>query len=294
MENEGIICGERSVLRYKKLGCIRGAQDGAIFGGRIFRLDARGICRIYDLERLEELTSFKLDKTEVFCPHSNAVCFGTEYYAPGDAYPLLYSNAYNNYSSKPERMEGTCGVYRITEQADGWHGELVQLIRIGFVSDTLWKSANVADVRPYGNLVVDTDTGSLYAFTMRDEDRVTRYFRFALPKAADGVYDEAFGVRVVTLGKADIRDSFDCPYSIYLQGACCCGGKLYSTEGFSDDDHPAVIQVIDLAGRKRFDSYNLRRVGLDIEPEFVSAWEDKVYYSDAHGAFFLISIEEKQ
>ena len=53
-----------------------------------------------------------------------------------------------------------------------------------------------------------------------------------------------------------------------------------------------MIQVIDLAARKRYDSYNLRKAGLDIEPEFISAWEDKVYYSDAHGNFFLVSIEE--
>lgn len=92
-------------------------------------------------------------------------------------------------------MEGTCCVYRLKRAGIQFRSKLVQVIRVGFVDNTdYWKShGDVVDVRPYGNFVVDIDHNKLYVFTMRDCDRVTRYFAFDLPEVSEGVYSDAEG-----------------------------------------------------------------------------------------------------
>lgn len=288
---QGSSLGTTHHLKYEHIGTIEGGQDGAVFDEHLFRFDHLGSCSVYNTKNLQLTGRFVLNKTDVFRPHSNAVCFGAEYYDKTDEFPLLYTNIYNNYANDRDRLLGCCGVYRITRRGTTFSGELVQVIRIGFTDDPLWRSDGAEDVRPFGNMVTDTDTGSFYVFTMRDKEQTTRYFRFDLPKLSDGQMNIVYGVNVATLEKEDIRDYFDCEYSCYLQGACYYGGMIYSTEGFDNDRHPGRIRMIDLQAKKQYASMNIRSYGLLREPEFIYAFHGFFWYGDAIGGLYRFDFE---
>ena len=293
---------------FKTLPMILPDQDGAIFNGKIFRFGAGGKGSVYSVDAIyaaegsdnvpvQPIAGVQLDRADVIVPHCNAVVFGTEYAEPGDEYPLLYANIYNNYQKCDERLEGTACVYRLWQDAEGYHTKLMQIIRVGFVGDlSLWTSKpDRGDVRPYGNFVVEREKNRLWAFTMRDADRTTRYFAFRLPKLGEGVFSKTYGVNVVTLGKDDILKQFDCEYSCYIQGACCENGMIVSVEGFSDEHHPAKMQVIDLEAGKQALAVDLRGRGMTIEPEFCDFADTpngrRLIYSDGHGAIFEVTFE---
>jgi len=263
-------------------------QDGAIYGDYIFRFDAKGEGKVYSAAEKKMISTFSLGQLDVLVPHSNAVCFGTEFYQEQDEFPLMYSNIYNNYSKEEDRLEGVCCVYRLTREGKEFQATLVQVIRIGFVEELdYWKSLEgTGDVRPYGNFVVDTDHKKLYAFTMRDKEMITRYFSFALPKLAEGEYSEAYGVNVVTLQISDIETQFDCPYSRYIQGACCHENKIYSVEGFSNDENPPKMRIIDLEAKREVKIIDFYEMGLKVEAEFVDFYKDQLYYSSADGCVY--------
>ena len=268
-------------------------QDGAIYGDCLFRFDTKGNCTVFSVTEQKKLANFTLDKVDILKPHSNAVCFGAERADESDEFPLLYSNIYNNYAKASDRLEGVCCVYRLTRNGDSFETKLAQVIKIGFVENTdHWKSGGgIADVRPYGNFVVDTDNNKLYAFTMRDGEKVTRYFEFDLPALSDGIFREEYGINVVTLEVSDIKARFDCEYSRYIQGACCHDGKIYSVEGFSDEKNPPRMQIIDLAGKEQYAAIDLWNLGLRIEPEFVDFHNGTLYYLDASGEVYTFTFQ---
>lgn len=288
-------------MKMKHIANMKGAQDGAIFGGYLFRFDAKGQGCVYDLKQMSgdevsELSSMcdiTLDRAEEIVPHSNAVFFGKEYYAEGDDFPLLYSNIYNNYAKQPDPLCGVCCVYRLQRDGDRFFTTLLQLIEVGFTDDkTLWRSAGeTVDVRPYGNFVADVDQGVYHAFVMRDEDQTTRYFSFDLPRVTDGGVDERFGIRRVKLSAADIRDWFDVPYHRYIQGACCHGGKIYSVEGFSGEKNRPALRVIDPKRREQIFSFDFYEAGMDVEPECIDFYDGRCLYSDAKGHVYELSFE---
>ena len=276
-----------------------GQQDGAIFGNLLFRFNAKGQGRVYDLSAidpsaeptaLEAIATFTLDRIEDMVPHSNAVMFGTEYAEAGDEFPLLYSNVYNNYKKSEDRREGLCCVYRLQRAGESFRTTLVQVIEIGFTKDSnLWCSAEVADVRPYGNFTIDRERGLYWAFVMRDAARATRYFSFRLPTLADGAWDETLGVHRVILHPHDILSQFDCPYHDYVQGACCHGGKIYSVEGFhADGKHPPAMRVIDTVAGVQERYVDLVAHNCLIEPECIDFLGDVCCYSDAHGVLYTV------
>ncbi len=275
-------------IRCKLISSIRYGQDGVIKNGLIFRMEADGMCYVFDAKTYAPVGEFPLDKREVLCPHSNAVCFGTEYYAEGDEFPLVYSNIYNNYAKAAERHEGTVCVYRITRVGEGFASQLVQVIEVGFVNTPLWRSASKPDVRPYGNLVIDKEGGELVAFTMRDEDQVTRFFRFALPSYKAGQLDEALGVNKLILTEDDVIVHFDIDYMHYMQGATCHEGYVYSSEGFDQEINPARIRIIDVKGGREVLNINLRAMGFPHEAELIDVYEGKTYYSDNTGKFYSV------
>ena len=92
-------------MKIEKIAKIKYGQDGAIWGGFLFRFDSDGSCAVYEMdkvcangEEIEAYSSFFLDRIDEVKPHSNSVVFGNEYYEGGDEFPLLYSNVYNNYA----------------------------------------------------------------------------------------------------------------------------------------------------------------------------------------------------
>ena len=288
------------MMKYKSYAKIKSGQDGASFGNLLFRFGSRGNCSVYDLscakacgEELVPVAEFLLDRAEEIAPHSNAVMFGKEYYAEGDEFPLLYSNIYNNYKNSDDKLVGVLCVYRIFREGEGFSSSLVGLIEIGFTADrSLWRSGgDVEDVRPYGNFVLDNESGRLYAFVMRDGEKTVRYFSFDTPDVRCGAICKRFGVPRVVLGSSDIKEYFDVPYHNYVQGATLRAGKIYSLEGFGEKIHPA-LRVIDLAQRKQTAFIDLYDLGLTDEAELIDFYGDICLYSDAHGDVFeLIKIE---
>jgi len=281
-------------MKIKRVAAIGAGQDGAFWGDYLFRFDGRRHGWVWDARPLDAaceeevelplLCSFELDPSEPVYPHFNAVCFGAEYYAPEDEFPLLYANVYNNYAREDDRKEGVCLVYRVLREGMQFSMQLVQQIRVGFVQEQgLWLSeGKTADIRPYGNFLVDPQRHLLIAFTMRDADQTTRYFTFRLPTLADGA--------IVILRKEDILDQFDTPYHLFLQGACWRDGKVYSTEGFGEHEHPA-LRIIDLQQRRQIHHTDLWDMGITVEAEWIDFRHDRCYYSDAHGGVFLVEFE---
>ncbi len=287
----GLTLGTTHEVLFRQTFSVKGGQDGSIFGDYLFRFDARGRGIVYSMKNGEKLADFTLDKSDILCMHSNAVDFSPHRYDTSDDFPLLYTNIYNNYSKgkATDRKCGVCGVYRILRQEGVFTSQLVQVVRIGFTDDPVWRSENLSDVRPYGNFVVDSDENRLVAFTMRDEDRHTRFFSFSLPHISEGVLSDEYGVPVVNLAKSDILDCFNGDYSNYIQGACCRGGKIYSTEGFSEPTIPACIQVFDIRAKRTHARISLFHYSMTIEPEFAAFSGDILYYSDAHGNMWEIT-----
>ena len=281
-------------MQIKKIGKIVTGQDGAVFGGELFRIDAVGNIKVYDIADIGENTKpkaeLKLDKAEQICPHSNSVCFGTKYYAEGDKYPLLYTNIYNNYAKSEDKLIGVTCVYRIERDGEGFKTTLVQLIEIGFVEDAeLWRATPEAHgVRPYGNFLVDPDDGSFWAYTMVNEERGTKYYRFNTPEAREGVLDERLGVPRAVLNKEDILDSFDGAYARFIQGGIIHGGKLYSVEGFISEPNLPTMRIVDLKAKTE-EVYNLTELGITEEPELIDFFDGVCYFSDWHGTVYTVS-----
>ena len=279
----------------KKVAVLDGeVQDGAIWGNLLFRFTSKGECMVYDVSGLPEnpdcpkIASFILDRADIIPPHSNAAVFGKEYFAEGDEFPLLYSNMYNNFAEKEDMLKGSVLVYRLERAGDSFKTTLLQIIQVGFTEDTdLWHSEDKKDARPYGNFVVDRDSGKLYAFTMRDMTKTTRYFAFNMPGLDEGEMDERFGVRRAVLEKEDILEYFDTPYHNFLQGAVLYEGKVYSTEGFHERIHPA-IRIIDVKEKKELLAIDLFEAGLPYEAEFVDFKDGVCYYGDHLGNIFKI------
>lgn len=287
MENH-LYFAQAKKLQVSRLGKISGDQGGAISNGCIFRLDGEGNCNVFDLQTLQQLDHFVVDKVQLLKPHSNAVCFGAERWEETDEFPVLYTNIYNNYAGEQDKKEGVCCVYRILRENGRFSSQLVQVIRIGFVDDgDIWRSENKEDMRPYGNFTVDVAAGKLHAFVMRDQIHMTRFFRFALPKLTDGVWDAELGVNVVWLKKEEIEQQFDSTYTQIMQGASCYDGFIYSVEGF-DPNTPwgiPALRVYDTNACKEVFTAELAEYGLTREPEMVEIYHDQVYYSDCDGLF---------
>ena len=284
-------------MKIQKIGKISGGQDGAIYNGILFRFNHLGngtATYLKDVRKDGEtapFATFALDKRELITPHSNAVFFGTEFFAEGDEFPLLYSNIYNNYCDKEEPLIGVCLVYRLMREGESFKTTLVQMIEIGFKENPkLWKAyPDRHGVRPYGNFVIDKKTNGYYAYVMRSPEDGTRYFKFAIPAKDAGEIDPTYGVRRLVLTEEDILDYFDVPHHFYIQGGIAHEGKIYSTEGsaYSEENRP-VIRVIDLEKQTQTDHADLMKMGYNEEPEMIDFSDGICYYSDAHGHLYTI------
>lgn len=286
-------------MKLYPIGQIESGQDGAIWGGYLFRFSTHGLCSVYRLQDCPQvaeaawpaIAAFLLDKAEVLMPHSNSTMFGKEYFCRGDEFPLLYSNIYNSYAGAADPMKGVTCVYRIWREGSAFRSALVQIIQAGFVEDSLWRSGSQPDIRPYGNFVIDREQDRYYAFTMRDADSTTRYFAFPLPRLCDGAFDEAYGVNRVVLRAEDILAQFDCAYHRFVQGAVCHGGRIYSLEGFTDSkENPPAIRIVDPRAQALVETHLFAEFGLRVEPEMIDFDGDTCYYGDSHGNVYRLAL----
>lgn len=278
-------------MKITPIAQISPGQDGAIWGDFLFRFDHLGHCWVHHWRSWELISEFTLDKADRICPHSNAVVFGCNFYAPGDEFPLLYTNIYNNYAKAEDPHKGVCCVYRLTREGNHFTTHLVQMIVIGFTENTeLWCSPE-GDIRPYGNFVVDRKTGRYWAFVMRDGCHQTRYFSFDLPAVTAGEIDAELDIPRYVLTEQEIIDTFDVPYHHFIQGACLHNGKIWSVEGFTDDtDNPPGLRIIDPVARHQELYVNFMDMGICEEAEFIDFVDDTCYYSDAEGKLYTLEI----
>ncbi len=272
---------------FKQIGNISRGQDGAIYNDLIFRFDHKGNCKVFKLENLEFYSEFSLDNLELYTPHGNSVCFGNKLNS-SDEFPLLYSNVYNTYKKEEDRREGICLVYKITRNGKEFTSKLLQIIKINFTKSHLWTSCNVEDVRPYGNFTVDGKNNKLFAFTMRDEDKKTRFFEFDLPSAENL---NELQPQTVLLNENDVISYFDCDYTNYMQGAIFYENKILSAEGFTNNpNNLPALRVFDVIKKEQTLKVELTNYGLLIEPEFIEVYNGKIYYSDLEGNFYGIEL----
>ena len=243
-------------------------QDSAIASdGHIMTFTNNGYYQVIDISGQQLKAQTALDQQATIAPHSNCAFFGTEKYDEDDLYPLVYTNAYNT-AGLPK---GTFYAYRLKNDLTT---EFLQTIKIGFTEENIWTGGS-SNVRPYGNFLMDTDNGKLYAYTMIDNLHVTRFFRFSMPELSDGA--------TVTLQESDIEEYFDVPYFYYIQGGCYYKGKIYASCGFTADD--CKLYVVDLTEKKVTSTVPLG--GFVGEPETVFAYKDELYLSSSRKLFKL-------
>ena len=160
----------------------------------------------------------------------------------------------------------------------------MQLLRIGFVENlSLWESTGGGkDFRPYGNFIVDTDKNRLYAFVIRDKEKIVRFFEFNCPQV-----NVADAYETVILNEEDILSSFDLNYYYALQGAAYHNGMIYSSEGFSNS---AIMHIVDLKHKRLFATVDLAAMGFAHEPEAVFVSGDDILFSNATGNVYKMII----
>lgn len=250
-----------SPLVYVNDGDLQSAQGGVIYNGYIFQFYKTAKFKVFNLETSQVIGIFDLANNDTITPHCNSVFFGTEKYSESDEYPILYVNAYNN-TNLPK---GTCYGYRLVNNNGVFETTLIQTITIGFTNDTLWISGN--DTRPYGNFVLDTDINCLYAYTLRDTDNVTRFFKFDMPSISNSN---------VTLNVSDIKEYFDIPYCKLIQDSCYLNGKIYLIHGNSSSNNMGYMKVIDLFSKSIVSEINTSEIE-ESEPELIDIYKGNLY-----------------
>lgn len=262
-------------ISYSLLGTYHGKQAGCAWQDYIFRFNTNNTFNVYALSTGNKIGSFQLDKD--LYPHCNTACFSNERFDAADPFPLLYINAYNN----KELPKGTCYVHRIIcHEPDSFATALVQTISIDFTEDTLWTNGT-EDTRPYGNFALDTTNHILWVYTLRDTDRTTRFFKFALPSLAAG--------ENVMLTKADIIDQFDCNYFKHIQDNCCHNGLLYLCTGYGIEDDLAYLRVINPTKKAEVLTINLNDIALNDEPEYIDFHNNTLLYGMGKDSVFIMS-----
>lgn len=272
-QGEKITIGNRCVK--KALGFTGAEQGSCIHGKYMLSFTNVGHCKVIDIEAKKTVSEFDLNKASTITPHCNTAVFGCDKYADSDKFPLLYVNAYNN----ENLPKGTVYVHRIITDSNGipQSTSLIQTITVGFTADSIWESGS--DIRPYGNFFVDTDNRHLYAYTLRDTDNVTRFFKFALPD---------YKTASVTLSKSDIIDHFDIDYLPYIQDNMYDCGKAYILNGMPwVSGVESSLTVVSLSEKQIVSKLLFKTAfGAEIEPEFIDRYGDNLIIGDSQAYSF--------
>ena len=202
-------------------------QGGAAYGRYLFQLHTDNkYLRVYDMETNTVVQS--LTNTTEDGNHCNAATFGTQKYASGDNFPLLYVS---------DMEIGAVNVYRFAGAVGSLTMTKVQTITL----DT--------DIKGF-SIGVDTDNNKFivygYTFNIWEEPVV------------DGLPNHIiFGIADIPLlseGNCTkvVRNQFKTPYIFALQGSFVRNGKLYISWGGTDEGWPGKgrgILVVDMAKR---------------------------------------------
>jgi hypothetical protein len=166
---------------------------------------------------------------------------------------------------------------------------LVQLLKVGFVDNPeLWWVTNNTGARIFGNFIADDKNGFLYVYVIDNDNNVTKWHKFYLPKITDGEYDPDYGCLVFTLEEEDIIESWTTDYFAYPQGCCCYDNKLWVTYGGGVNASGvgyARMVVIDLTTKTVIATIDFADAGITDEPEGVDFYKGDCYYNSMNNLY---------
>ena len=272
-------------------------QGGDILDG-LYYTSTEGMLTVIDMETNKSVGAMLLAKSEeltngskVTQPHCNSL---SAHPAEGFDYPLIYTNCY---SDKQNCLATLC-VYSLGTELNKrgkevFVSKLEQVIRIGFSDSTPWLSTSGGDKFPYGNFVVDSDNGLLYAIDTKSGDDCTTFFVFPLPELTAGEYDEKLECNVLSLMPEDALYTFDTPYINTVQDAEYHDGKLYIVAGMANSpvEQPACMHVIDAVNKCRVAFFDLIGDGYVAEPEMISWYDGSFYFSQYGGTTYKMYLK---
>lgn len=258
-------------------GCPNYIQDAALYNNKLFAFGGNKQMKVYDWITKELIGTFTVGGA--ITSHFNSATWGHKQ-NDSDPYPLLYSSGYNGYEADGTTVlpAGTCQVYKINSD---YSSDLVQDIRIGFLTDELWAIDGTSAVGSigYGDFIADPDNNKLYVIKSCAKNSIgfTRVFVFALPDTSSAN---------VTLAKTDVLEYYDLPYYSYPQGATYKDNKIYFVFGIeSQEAKQSGLVVIDVKQKKQIGYVPL--FDIMTEPEAVVIDNNVIYI--AQSSFYSLS-----
>lgn len=228
------------------------AQGGDCWGDYFFQFTSNNTkVRIFDLAHKKFVKTTYIQSGHhgfVSNCHSNTVCFGTEYYAPEDMFPLIYVST--GYAS-----DGYTGalVYRITKSYTGsFSFSLVQTIKFPKMESS-W-----TEFIPAGDC----------AYLCYTSNRII--YKMKMPELKDGD---------VILDPADAMESYQfTPQPAWMgsssnQDRLFYQGMIVYVTGVPQGGQYSGLVMLNLEERKRERTYNFIKNGLTSEPESVFVWQ---------------------
>lgn len=241
-----------------------GLQDGSCYNGLFFRFDEFGTILVYDMGTGEQVGTGAINSSETIRPYFNSCSFGTEYYADGDAFPVLYVCGRGETTGGVATPYRKTYVYRITESEGVYTATLVQTITID--DSTIYPT--------YGGIAYDANRQKIVGYTYTSEPRSTMFFEFDAPSVTSG--DVTISAEYIE------RFVLTEPYLGAPQGCMCNNGKIYALGG---NINSGTLDVIDMIAKKWCSHIDLWESGLTGEPQCVFEYGNRLYYGAMSNLF---------
>lgn len=225
-------------------------QGGDCWGDYFFQFTADNVfVRVYDLATkslVQRIWLLRPQQGFVSGCHCNTVCFGTEFYAPEDQFPLIYVST--GYAA-----DGYTGalVYRITQNDKGIFSiSLVQTLKFP-VDKSSW-----TEFVPAGE----------FAYLCYTSERVI--FKVPMPKLKDG---DVIIDRKSAIETYQFTPQPDWMRSSRNQDRLFYQGKIVFVSGVPPGE-ASVFVILNLEKREREVIVDFKKYGLNSEPESIFVW----------------------
>lgn len=232
---------------------IASAQGGDCWGDYFFQFTTNnGSIRVFDLALKTQVQTIYIPASQqgfVSNCHSNTACFGTEYYAPEDLFPLIYVST--GYAA-----DGYTGalVYRITQNAQGrFSVSLVQTLRFPKMYSS-W-----TEFIPAGD----------YAFLCYPGDLVI--YQVKMPKLSDG--DVIIDPKSAALKTHRFPPQPDWLSSSRNQDRLFDKGRIMFLTGVPQSGEFSGLIILNLEKGTRESILDFTKNGLTSEPESLFVWQ---------------------
>lgn len=223
---------------------INAGQGGAVFGDYYFVGTTSGYLYIYNLASKTYIERIALPAFPISTTHVNTMCFSNQYYAQGDAFPLLYiSSGYT--------QDGASQVYgcRIVNENDIRSISIVHTI-------TLANSG-------WSEYVLDTANNKAWIKTLNN------WYSIDEPQLSDS---EAVTIDIATLTPIFHVKS----YGGSAQGHLFLNGKIYFPSGKGTAEGISRLYVLDTNTGEFSSIINLYEINRE-EPENVFTYNGRLY-----------------